>query len=222
MIPAVFAQAGRVTQPALNLVGQHGRGNQLAADCLGHIAHGEDGGQVVAGVCRFQGQVSIVVVKVADEQAVDEGGPLGRTAAAAEQPGPGLPLDPPSTALGNGVSIGLHGSHGRGEGVDEASLRLMNDRCRQVFKGQGTRVLRQAIGERLGHEILLASTGLMASAPESRKGAVWSAPHALRRLRPYQAQRSHCSVTNLAKTVNPSRPSYRGWMKYPCLVVPAS
>ena len=54
VIETVLAQAGRVAQPALDLVGQHGRRDEGRAAGLHHVADRQHGRQVVAGMGRLQ------------------------------------------------------------------------------------------------------------------------------------------------------------------------
>ena len=91
VIDAVLAQAGGVAEPALDLVGQHRGGDHLLAGCLRRFADGKHRREVVAGMGRLQRQVGVVVVEVADEQAVDERRPLGAAAPPPSSVAPGLP-----------------------------------------------------------------------------------------------------------------------------------
>ena len=73
---------------------------------LHHVADGQDRGEVVAGMRRLQRQVGVVVIEIADQQAVDERRPIRRCCAAAEQAGPGMALHAQGAAPGDGVGVG--------------------------------------------------------------------------------------------------------------------
>src|SRR5262249_34480667 len=149
VVPAGLAQAGGVAQPALDLVGQDGGGDEVPAGGAGRLADGQHRGEVVAGVGRLQRQVGVVVVEVADEQAVDEGGPRDAAAAAPEQAGGALAPDAQGAASGAGVGVGAQGADGGGQRVDEAAAGLMDDRRGQVLEAQPAAVLGELAGQ--GH-----------------------------------------------------------------------
>src|SRR5262249_28763358 len=125
----------------------------------------EHGRQVVAGVSGLERQIGVVVIEIANEQAVDERGPLRTGAAAAEHAGPGLSLHAQGAALGNGVGVGVHGTDRRGERVDEAALGFVHDRSGQVLKAKLAGVFGKPVGQGLCHrEVLRSSTKRVYSA----------------------------------------------------------
>src|SRR5262245_28682858 len=114
----MLAKTGGVAQAALDLVGQDGGGDQVAPAASGDLPDGKDGGQVITGMGRRQGQIRIVVVEVTNEQAVDEGGPLGTALATADHARRRVALHAASAGAGNGEGIGVEGAGGGGERVD--------------------------------------------------------------------------------------------------------
>src|SRR5205814_6056047 len=55
---------GRVAEPALDFVGQRDGDDQLGGGGVPALSHRERGGNVVAGMGRFLGQISVVIVQV--------------------------------------------------------------------------------------------------------------------------------------------------------------
>src|SRR5262249_54064703 len=125
-------------------------GDERLAAGLDQFADAEDGGEVVAGVGGFPGQVSVVEVEVADEQAVVERGPVDGGRAAAEQADGGGGLELQGGPAGDGGGVGVHGADGGGDGVDESAPGLVDRLGGQILEAQLAGIVGQAVGQ-VGH-----------------------------------------------------------------------
>ena len=86
MVEALCSHRRLVREPALHLVGDGERGQQLAAGGIRILGRGEHGREVVARVAGLAGgEVGVVEIEVADERSVVERGTVGGTPAAADQ-----------------------------------------------------------------------------------------------------------------------------------------
>ncbi len=86
VIPSVLADRGGVAHPALDFVSKDRGRDQIAALGPGDLAHCEHGGEIVARMGRLERQIGVVVIEVAEEDAVGEGRQVGaRLAASAEE-----------------------------------------------------------------------------------------------------------------------------------------
>src|SRR5437868_4851249 len=65
--------------------GEHGGSDQVAAAATCHLADRQHRREVVARMRRFERQVSVIVIEIANQKAVDERRPLDATLAAAEK-----------------------------------------------------------------------------------------------------------------------------------------
>ena len=152
MVPAVRAQTGGVAKPALHLVGEQDRRDELAARGARSFSGRERGGDVVAGVRRFLREVGVVVIEVADEAAVGERGPIRRRGVArAEQRRAVRCVEPCSHAARDGARLGVPRAQSAADGVDHAPLHLVHGGGRQVFKAQCRRKVSQSLSESSSH-----------------------------------------------------------------------
>ncbi len=85
VVPTTATNAGRVAEPALDLVGDGGGRDPLGAGGLGRFSSGHHGGPVVTRVRRFEREVRIVAIEVADMHAVGERGPVRHGLTVADQ-----------------------------------------------------------------------------------------------------------------------------------------
>src|SRR5262249_61411769 len=104
-------------------------GDERLAAGLDQLADAEDGGEVVAGVGGFPGQVSVVEVEVADEQAVVERGPVDGGRAAAEQADGGGGLELQGGPAGEDGGGGGHGAGGGGDGGGGCGAGVIEGLC---------------------------------------------------------------------------------------------
>ncbi|MFO0826226.1 MAG: hypothetical protein U0792_24425 [Gemmataceae bacterium] len=152
VINAVFAKAGGVAEAALNLVGEHGRRDEILAAGPDRFADRQHGREVVTGVCRFFAEVGVVEVQIADEQAVHERGPFDAGTAAAEDAGPGVAADSERTLAGDVVRLGGHGPDRGGERVDEPPLGFVNGFLGELLEREAVGVGCEPASERwCGH-----------------------------------------------------------------------
>src|SRR6185503_2539258 len=86
VVPTTSADARGIAEPALDFVSQGDREDQFAPRRSFGFAYGEGGGDVIAGMRGLPGEISVVVVKVTNEAAIGEGGPIhGRAVGGPEQ-----------------------------------------------------------------------------------------------------------------------------------------
>ena len=78
MIPAASADAGGVAEPALHFVSERDRGDHLPAARANAFAHRENGCNVIARMRRFFGEISVVVIEIANAAAGRESSPVRR------------------------------------------------------------------------------------------------------------------------------------------------
>ena len=135
VIDAVFAEAGRVAEATLDFIGKYRSRDQVAAAGVHGFAHGQHRCEVVARVRRFLRKVRIVEVEVADEQAVDERGPLGAGPTAAEDRRAGIAAHPQGALLRDAIRLGGHRTDRRRERIDESPLRFVNGFGREFLEG---------------------------------------------------------------------------------------
>ena len=91
------------------------------------LSHGQGGGDVVRGVGRFFGEVSVVVVEVANEGPVGEGGQVGGGAELGADDDRAVLVDRHGGGglTGNGRGGGVIGAEAGGQRVDEAAFGLV-------------------------------------------------------------------------------------------------
>ncbi len=79
MVPAAGTQGGRVAEAALDLIAEHDRLDQRLSTAPRRFGRRERGRYVVARMRRLFGEISIIVVEIADRSPIGEGGEiLGR------------------------------------------------------------------------------------------------------------------------------------------------
>ncbi len=157
VVPALRADAPGVGQPTLDFVRDDGGRNQVAAGRARRLARGEDRGQVVARMRRFLGEVGVVEVEVAEQDAVYEGRHVGTGAAAVERGRGRFGCDPRRHPLRHPRRVGAAGAERAAQGVDQSPLGLVYDHCpaghRTAWKSRIRRGVRQvcpAFGLRIG------------------------------------------------------------------------
>src|SRR5262249_5710822 len=109
------------------------------------------------------------VIEIADQQAIDECGPLDTAGAAAEQRCSRLAVHPHRAPFGDGVSLRVHCPDGGPERIDETAFGFVNDRRGQIFEAKTARIFGQAVGKRSGHPKLLGVTRRKCSFPGYKK-----------------------------------------------------
>ena len=149
MVPPSSPQAGRVAQAALDLVGQRDGDNKvLSAHILG-LGHRERGGNVVAGVGRFLGQIGVVEVQVTNQAAVGKSRPIRRRPMGRAQQGrAALGGESRSDAARDHARLGLPRPQRATDGVNDASLDLVDDRRGHFLEPQSGDIFCHLLGER--------------------------------------------------------------------------
>ena len=149
MVPSSSPQAGRVAQAALDLVGQCDGDNQvLSARILG-LGHRERGGNVVAGVGRFPGQIGVVEIQVTNQAAVGKSRPIRRRPLGRAQQGrAALGGESRSDAARDHARLGLPRPQRATDRVNHASLDLVDDRRGEFLELQSDGIFCQLFGER--------------------------------------------------------------------------
>ncbi len=74
MVPAARTKRRGIAQATLDFIGQRHRFDDSLAGCVGDLADGENGCQVVRRMCRLFREICIIEVQVADQGSIGEGG----------------------------------------------------------------------------------------------------------------------------------------------------
>src|SRR5262249_26837368 len=92
--------------------------------------------------------------EIAYQKPIDKRGPFRAGLAAAEHARRLLGADTQRAFFGDGVSRGIHGAHSRREGIDEATLRFLNSRLRQVGVAKIDCVFGKTVSEVVLHDVV--------------------------------------------------------------------
>ena len=146
VVPADLAKAGGVAEAALDLVGDDDRGDELAAVGITRFCDGQCGGNVVAGVCGLLGEIRVVVVQIADQAAVGEGGPIHRSAMSRAPEGGALERgDARGDLARDHTRLGVPCAQGAADRVEDPALDLVDNLVGQIFKTEACRIRRHPL-----------------------------------------------------------------------------
>jgi hypothetical protein len=137
-----FARTGAWSEkPALHLVGDRKRGQQIAAGASGELGGRQHGGEVVTRMAGLAGcEVGIVEVEVADERPVVEGRTIGRAPAATDERA--------ERRAAELLGVGADGEHRlRPERADRAAERVEHAQLQLLARFARELLERGALGE---------------------------------------------------------------------------
>jgi hypothetical protein len=169
-IPAALGDVEGVDEPAIDLVGEHDRGDELLRARLLGFRDREASGDVIARMARETGHVGVVQVVVADRGAVGEGREIGRRAPIGADDGRG------TTPWGQcDVTTNLNGllvkrRKPAAERVDEMRFDPFDRVGIEIVIGQSVGVCGKPFGERsFTHVRRLGRIGLRSCNPGNRR-----------------------------------------------------
>ncbi len=112
------------------------------------VRGGENRGEVVAGMRRFEREVRVVAVEIAEQDAVGEGGEIGRRPMlAAEIAGTRIGGDAIRETAGDVRRASAPRTESATERIDQAAADLVNRRLIESVEGQSGGVLGETVGE---------------------------------------------------------------------------
>ena len=154
VVEARVAHWRHVAQPALHLVGQGERGEEVATRRAGIFRGGEHGPEVVARVTGLAlREVAVVEVEVAHERRVVEGRPIWCGVAATDQRARAGAIEFLHLSAHQLNGLALEGANRARQGVKHANFELLARRLRQIIVGRSDRILSQPLGDRHGTEV---------------------------------------------------------------------
>ena len=158
MVDAVAEIIEDIGDLAEDFIGEHGRGDEIAATAPAELGRAQQCGNGIAGMPAAMGEADegVVEIQVSDHHAVGENRQIGTRPGAAEQDGRALLGADVARELDRDLAgSGGVAAAGAAEGVENGAFDQSDDVFRKILVPQGGRIA----GQRLGERNLAARTG---------------------------------------------------------------
>jgi hypothetical protein len=147
MIPSPVGELGGIHQPAVDLVGEHDRGEEILPARVLRLGDGEAGRGVVAGVAGRAPDIEVVEIEIADRDTVRECGELHRGLVGGPEDCRRAPARRKRDLPADAHRRLVERRNGAAEGIDQMRLGGLDRRRIEIGEPQAIRISGEAVGK---------------------------------------------------------------------------